>query len=147
MEDGDDNLAAVSPFLRQQITQQFLHLNRMSSGNASVHDPANQSASPITRPSSTNVTWSSLSNQPSGTPVPEISGIYNDPEVNLIPFVGTDLDATENVFGYNELLSSWECDVMVFQPSYVNKQGPVYIDPFCQIFLKDSHKMEEVCTT
>ena len=126
----DDNLSHLSPFLRQQITQCFPRNNQTlieesEEDTSSLTPPVVRPAT--TQPVSTNITWSSLAIQSTGTPVPEVGGLYKDPEGKIIPFVGTNSDAKVNVFSYNESLQDWECDVTIFHHLFTNKQGPVHM--------------------
>ena len=145
MED-DDKFAAVSPQLRQQINERFPQANRPIPSETESTTPVTRTTT-ITKPVSTNIRWYSLSSYSPNTPVPEIGGLYKDLEGKLIPFVGTDPDAQVNVFSYNEALLDWECDVTKFEASYINKQGLVHMGQFHPLSIKDSHKMEEVCTS
>ena len=121
----DDVYSSMSPLLRQAVTQRLPRDNRTLEDpeddmRSSPVPPVVRATAPRTR--STNVTWSSLGTESTGTPIPEVGGLYKDPDGKIIPFVGTDPDARVNVFSYSESLNDWECDVTIFHHTFTNKQ-------------------------
>eukprot|EP00957_Ditylum_brightwellii_P137990 10520117-Ditylum_brightwellii.AAC.1 len=75
--------------------------------------------------------------------VPKCGGLFEQDDDKAMVFVGTDPDASVNVWSYNQNTKAYQADKSHLNPLWNHKKGPVWAREFRLSSIKKNQKTEQ----